>query len=198
MRFQRGRISYFVIPLAIPVTMTLGHPPLDWTMTLTNSIQPRRRHSSGGLRARAGFSIIEMLVVVILVGIVMSVAGLRVSGMMTQQRVIRAAGTIQGDMELAFALASRNRTPTKLVWTTSASAILLRVTDRTGATEFKRTDMRPMGLANGDVTASSSDVTVFPNGFASDTLSITISVTHNGVNYKRRVRMSRAGLIKVI
>jgi type II secretory pathway pseudopilin PulG len=47
----------------------------------------------------------EMLVVVILVGIIMSVAGLRVSGMMTQQKVIRAASTIQTQMETAFALA---------------------------------------------------------------------------------------------
>jgi prepilin-type N-terminal cleavage/methylation domain-containing protein len=47
------------------------------------------------LRARRGFSLMEMLIVVILVGIIMSVAGVRVSGMMTQQRVIRAASTIQ-------------------------------------------------------------------------------------------------------
>ena len=58
--------------------------------------------------------------------------------------------------------------------------------------------MKQLGLSNGDVTASSSTVTVFPNGFASDTLSFTFSVTKNGVNYKRRVRMSRAGLVKVI
>ncbi|HET9425079.1 MAG TPA: prepilin-type N-terminal cleavage/methylation domain-containing protein [Gemmatimonadaceae bacterium] len=167
-------------------------------MTLTNSIHLRRRISTRGLRARAAFSVLEMLVVVVLVGIIMSMAGLKVSSMITQQRVIRAASTVQTDMELAFAVASRNRAPTKLAYTSSSGAILLRVTDRTGATEYKRTDMKPMGLNNGDVTASSAEVTVFPNGFASDTLSITISVTQNGVNYKRRVRMSRAGLVKVI
>ena len=40
--------------------------------------------------------------------------------------------------------------------------------------------------------------TVLPQGLASDTLSIQVSVTVNGTNYKRRVRMSRAGMIKVI
>ena len=158
-------------------------------MTLTN---PSR------LRARAGFSILEMLVVVILVGIVMSVAGVRVTGMMTQQRVIRAASTIQTDMEMAYAIAGRNRVPMKIVFSTNAAAILVRVTDRDGATEYKRTDLKQLGLANGSVTASSNEVTVFPNGFASDTLSIQVSVTHNGVTHKRRVRMSRAGMVKVI
>ncbi len=197
MRFQRGRISYFVTPLAIPVTMTLGHQPVDWTMTLTNPTSTRRR-ASGGLRARPGFSIMELVIVVMLAGVVMSVAGLRVSGMMTQQKVIRAASTIQGDMELAFAVAGRNRAPTKLVWSSSASAVLLRVTNAAGTQEFKRTNMKQIGIVNGDVTVSSSGVTVFPNGFASDTLSLTISVTKNGKTFKRRVRMSRAGLVKVI
>lgn len=149
-------------------------------------------------RARRGFSVIEMLVVVILVGIVMSIAGVRVSGMMTQQRVIRAAGTIQTEMEMAYAIAGRQRVPITIRFSTSASSILLRVTSRDGTTEFSRNDFKQLGLSNGDVTASSNTVTVFPNGFASDTLSIQVSVTRNSVNYKRRVRMSRAGMVKVI
>ena len=157
-----------------------------------------RLTKSSRLRARRGFSIIEMLVVVILVGIVMSIAGVRVSGMMTQQRVIRAAGTIQTDFELAYAIAGRNRVPTKINFASSASAITITVTNRTGDTTFKRTDLKQLGLVDGDVTASSNAITVFPQGFASDTMSITISVTKNSINYKRRVRMSRAGMVKVI
>jgi prepilin-type N-terminal cleavage/methylation domain-containing protein len=151
------------------------------------------------LRARPGFSLMEMLIVVILVGIIMSVAGLRVSGMMTQQRVIRAAGTIQTQMETAFAMAGRNREPMKIVFATSASAITIKTTNRTGTTTFGTpTDLKRLGLSNGNVTASASEVTVFPNGFASDTLSIQVLVVRNGVTYKRRVRMSRAGLVKII
>src|ERR1044071_7400869 len=89
----------------------------EWTMTLTKQSR---------LRARHGFSLMEMLIVVILIGIVISVAGIRVSGMMTQQRVIRAASTIQTQMETAFALAGRNREPIKLTFATSASAITLK------------------------------------------------------------------------
>ena len=150
------------------------------------------------LRARAGFSLMEMLVVVILVGIVMSVAGVRVAGMMTQQRVIRAAGTIQTQMEKAFAIAGRNRQPIKISFSTSASAVQLKVTDRAGTTSYGNIDFKQMGLVNGDVTASASEVTVFPNGFASDTLSVQVLVTRGGATHKRIVRMSRAGLVKVI
>lgn len=150
------------------------------------------------LRARKGFSLMEMLVVVILVGIIMSVAGLRVSGMMTQQRVIRAASTIQTQMETAFALAGRQREPMKIVFTTGASAITVKTTNRTGTTTFATTDLKRLGLSNGNVTASASEITIFPNGFANDTLSIKVLVTRNGATYQRIVRMSRAGLVKVI
>jgi prepilin-type N-terminal cleavage/methylation domain-containing protein len=165
-------------------------------MTLTNSNQPRRRRAHAGLRTRPGFSVMEMLVVVIVVGIIMSVAGVRVSGMMSQQRVIRAANTVQTQMELAFAVAARNRSPTAIVW--SPGSMILQVTDRDITREYGRVDMKQIGLPFGAVTTSSNNVNVFPNGFASDTLSLTFSVTSNGTTYSRRVRMSRAGLVKVI
>lgn len=167
-------------------------------MRLMHSSYPRRRRFQAGLRPRHGFSIMEMLVVVILAGIIMSVAGVRVSGMMTQQRVIRAAGTVQTDLELAFAVAQRNRAPTRISWTASAGSLVLKISNRAGDTVYKRTDMKPMGINYGSVTTSSSAVDVFPNGFASDTFSLQISVTQNGRNYKRRVRMSRAGMVKVL
>ena len=150
------------------------------------------------LRARSGFSILEMLIVVILVGIVMSIAGVKMTTIMTQQRVVRAASTIQTDMELAYAVASRNRKPMRINFSSNAAAILITVTNRAGDTTYRRTNLKELGLSNGQVTASSAQIEVFPNGFASDTLSILVSVTHNGVTHKRRVRMSRAGLVKVI
>jgi prepilin-type N-terminal cleavage/methylation domain-containing protein len=167
-------------------------------MTLTNSKPARRLPQFGGLPARRAFTLMEVLVVVILVGIVMATAAPRVTTIRTQQRVIRAASVVQTDMELAYAIATRNRAPITLTWSSSASAMQLKVTSRDGATTYRTTDFKQLGLSNGDVTVSSSAVTVFPSGFASDTLSMTFSVTVDGKNYKRRVRMSRAGLVKVI
>jgi len=167
-------------------------------MTLTTFPTPPRRTRSAGLRARPAFSILEMLVTVILVTILMSIAGVRVAQMRSQQRVIRAASIVQTDLELAFALAQRNRTPTQINWNTTT--YILKILDRAGTKEFKRSNLKDnsIGLSSGDCTTSSSSVTVFPNGFASDTFSITISKTFNGVTTTRRVRMSRAGLVKVL
>jgi hypothetical protein len=87
----------------------------------------------------------------------------------------------------------------KITFASSASAITLRTTNRDGTTTFGTPiDFRQLGLSNGSVTASTSEITVFPNGFASDTLSIKVLVVRNGATYQRIVRMSRAGLIKVI
>src|SRR3954471_5573885 len=108
------------------------------------------------LRARRGFSLIEMLIVVILVGIVMSIAGVKMTNIRTQQRVVRGASTIQTQMETAFAIAGRNRAPTLITFSTSASAIYVKVTDRTGTTEYGRADLKRMGLSNGDVTSSAT------------------------------------------
>jgi hypothetical protein len=128
----------------------------------------------------------------------MSVAGVRVSGMMTQQRVIRAASTIQTQLETAFALAGRNREPMKIVFATSAAAITVKTTNRAGTTTFTTTDLKALGLSNGNVTASSNSIEVFPSGFASDTLNIQVLVSRGGATYKRVVRMTRAGQVKVI
>jgi prepilin-type N-terminal cleavage/methylation domain-containing protein len=149
------------------------------------------------LRVRRGFSLLEMLVVVILIGIIMSVAGVKMTNIRTQQRVVRAASTIQTQMEQAFAIAGRNRAPMLISFSTSSSAIYLRVTDRTATTEYGRVDFVRLGFKNGQVTASSNSVTVFPQGLASSTLTVTISVTVNGATYTRIVTMSRAGMIKV-
>src|SRR3954469_8197111 len=147
MRFPCGPVCYLVTPTAIPITMTdTVIRRREWTMTLTKQYR---------LRARPGFSLMEMLVVVILVGIIMSVAGVRVSGMMTQQRVIRAASTIQTQMETAFAMAGRNRVPIRILFATSASAITLKVTDRAGTTTYGTPlDFKQLGLSNGNVTVS--------------------------------------------
>jgi prepilin-type N-terminal cleavage/methylation domain-containing protein len=170
-------------------------------MRSAHSFGPRSgRSGSVSRRSRRGFSLLELMVVLVLIGIVTATAGVRVGAMMTQQRVTRAAGMIQSDMELAFALAGRNRKPMRLTWTANASQMTFRVTDRTGAIVYKSTDFKSssFGLSLGQVTASSNLVEVYPNGFASDTLAIQISVTRNSQPYTKRIRMSRAGLVKVM
>jgi prepilin-type N-terminal cleavage/methylation domain-containing protein len=149
-------------------------------------------------RPRHGFSILELVVVLVLVGIVGVISTGRISAMRAEQRVVRSAGVIQTQMEQAFALAGRNHVPMHIVW--NSTTMLLRVMDRSEATTYGTTNLSNsgFGLHASEITVSRNSTEVYPNGFANDTLSITITTQRGGTTYSKRVRMSRAGLVKVI
>jgi len=159
-----------------------------------------RSGSSGvpGLRSRPGFSLTELIITCILIGVVSAISAGRITSMRAQQEVTRSAGLIQTQMEKAFAIAGRNRAPIHILW--NPTTMTLTVTNRAetvtyGAPARLKDDY---GLKSGEVTASQNSVEVYPNGFAHDTLSISISTSRGGTTYAKRVRMSRAGLVKVI
>lgn len=142
---------------------------------------------------RAGFSMIEMMAALVVVGITSAMSAGRIHDLIIQQRIVRAATAAQNDLEAAFALAVRNRKPIRIVW--SATDMQLGVTDRAGTIAFRHTGLGPdaYGLRSGDVSFSSSPVEVYPNGLASDTLTITLT----GPNVTKRVRMTRAGMVMI-
>jgi prepilin-type N-terminal cleavage/methylation domain-containing protein len=167
-------------------------------MTLADFTQLRPGLSSvPRLRSRRGFSILELTVVLILVGIVTAISTGRISAMRAQQQVTRSASVIQTEMEKAFAIAGRNRAPIHILW--NPTTMVLSVTNRAETLEYGRTSLRQnFGLKPGDVTVTRDSTEVYPNGFANDTLSITITTKHGSTTYTKRIRMSRAGLVKVI
>ena len=83
-------------------------------------------------RARAGFSMVELILVLTIVGITFAISVGRIHDMMIQQRIARAATAVQNDLEGAFALASRNRRPIRISW--NSATMQLDVTDRAGTT----------------------------------------------------------------
>jgi prepilin-type N-terminal cleavage/methylation domain-containing protein len=164
---------------------------------------PARRSAAPGAPAaldapRSGFTLIELLLVVTIIGLVAGISVGRISNLVTQNRVVRASTVIRGDLETAFALAGRNRQPMRIQWV--SGPMELAVTDRSGTVSYRRTTLAgdAYRLAPGQVTVSSPLVEVFPNGLASDTLSIRISVTRGTTTFSRRVRMTRAGLVQVL
>jgi type II secretory pathway pseudopilin PulG len=142
--------------------------------------------------------LLEMMVVLMMVGVLSALSVGKIAGMRAEQRVVRAASVIQTEMEQAFALSGRNHAPMHILW--SSTTMILRVTDRSEATEYGRARLNDgnYGLRSSEVTVSRNTTEVYPNGFAQDTLSITISTQRGGTTYSKRVRMSRAGLVKVI
>jgi prepilin-type N-terminal cleavage/methylation domain-containing protein len=159
---------------------------------------PSGSSSLPGLRSRPGFSLLELIVTCILVGIVAAVSTGRITSMRAQQQVTRSAGQIQTQMEKAFAIAGRNRAPVHIVY--DPTQMTLSVTNRAETVTFGVPTRlgSDFGLTSSEVTASQSSVEVYPSGFAHDTLSITISTIRGSSTYTKRVRMSRAGLVKVI
>ena len=73
------------------------------------------RPTSLRLRARAGFSMIELIVVLVIVGIIFGISAGRIHDLIIQERVARAATAVQNDLEAAFAIATRNRRPIRIV-----------------------------------------------------------------------------------
>lgn len=150
-----------------------------------------------GLRSRPGFSLTELIITCILIGIISAISAGRITSMRAQQQVTRSAGLIQTQMEKAFAVASRNRAPMHIVW--NSTTMILSVTNRAETVTYGQARLKDdFGLKSGEVTTNLNSVEVYPNGFAHDTLSITISTSRGGSTYTKRVRMSRAGLVKVI
>jgi prepilin-type N-terminal cleavage/methylation domain-containing protein len=143
-------------------------------------------------RLRRGFSILELITVLVLIGVLASVSAGKVRDVMTQQRLYRASGVIQTNVEAAWALAARNRRPIEISWNSSNRQ--MSITDRAGTTNFRRTSLGqdPYGLTAGTVTFSKTRTEVFPDGLADDTLLITLS----SYGVTKKIWVSRAGLVQ--
>lgn len=141
---------------------------------------------------RRGFSLIEILVSVGLVGIALYISMPRVARLRDQSRVQRAAQALQAEVQQAFAIAGRNRVPIRLTW--NSSALQLQITNLAGNTVFRRRGVGTgsFGLNASNVTMTPSTLTVFPNGLANDSLVITVSRS----GFSRTVRVARSGMIR--
>jgi prepilin-type N-terminal cleavage/methylation domain-containing protein len=145
------------------------------------------------MRIRAGFTMLELLTVMVIVGLLGAMSAGRIHDIMIQQRVYRAATVVQTNVQSAWAIAGRNSRPVRIAW--DASKLQLDVTDRAGTTFYRRAGLGrdPYGLASGAVSFSRTPVEVYPNGLANDTLLITIS--QEGVT--KRIWVSRAGQVQI-
>lgn len=145
------------------------------------------------LPRQRGFTLLELLIVVVMIGLICLMAFGRTSSMMTQWRVSRAAQAYGEELQSAFALVGRNRKP--LMITLDKTTMELRLSDRNGVT-YRRRNIGPTSaykLDAADVSASRLTVEVFPPGLAADSMSVVIS-RHGQF---RRIRMLRGGLVQI-
>jgi prepilin-type N-terminal cleavage/methylation domain-containing protein len=143
--------------------------------------------------ARRGFTMLELVVVIVIVGIMASLVAPAISRVIQHNRVNRAAAVIASDMQNAFAVAARQREPVRVQ--ADASTRSYQFIDRkTGNVLRIRTfygDTSEYRLTS--LVFKTPTFDVFPNGVSSvpDTINLA-----NG-NYAKVITLSTAGFVRV-
>ena len=142
--------------------------------------------------ARPGFTLIEGLIVVIILGVLGTLAMPAMERGVMRSRADRAAFILQNDLRNAFTLASRQRKP--VVFAPNSANRSYQILDRETNTVMLHRDLGSRQAFG--ITAISSNptrVTIFPNGTASGTFTVTLGSGNN----IRTISMSRVGHVRV-
>lgn len=145
---------------------------------------------------RPGFSMLELLIVVSMIGLMSLMAFGRTSSMVTQWRVTRASQAFAEELQAAFAIVGRDRRPVMITF--DKPSMELRITSRDGTVTYRRRSIGPSsayGLQPANIinAVAPVPVIVFPPGLAGDTLSVEI----RRQGKYRRIRMLRGGLVQI-
>jgi len=141
-----------------------------------------------------GFTLFELLIVVVILGIAATMMGPAMSRIVRHQRVNRASMIIVSDLQNAFAVAARQREPVR-VQADAASRSYQFVDRKTGAVLRIRAfygDTSEYKLSTLLFTPATFDV--FPNGVSSAPVTIDLA---NG-DYARRITASTAGFVRLV
>ena len=142
--------------------------------------------------ALAGYTLIEVVIVLLIIGLLAAMALPAVSQLMQSGRLDAAQAVVASDLQTALSIAGRQRKPVRISW--DSAAVAYTISDRASATAFR---VRPLGIGSEfsmtSVTFVPATVDVFPGGVASAAL--TVRVSWNGS--ARTVTMTRTGLVRL-
>jgi Tfp pilus assembly protein FimT len=144
---------------------------------------------------RAGFTVIEMILVFSMLAIVVAVVAPRTTKAIQRARLDRAATIVANDLESGFALASRQRKPVRLTRGTATGTVQYTFAARnTGAALLTRHLGRNTEFSLTSIAFSQNVIDFFPTGRASQPLNVTLTANTGS----RCVTMTRAGFVRVL
>lgn len=152
-------------------------------------------------RTRRGFTILELLIVIVMVSLLAAVSLGRTGRILASWRVNRAAQAMSEELQKGFALVGRNRKPVIIRFDKRTMVLSIRARTDTVYTrrsfgkesEYSLDSMDVRLAAGDDVKPVTLNLEVYPPGLAADSLSIVIRKP----GAFRRVRMLRGGLVQI-
>ena len=142
-------------------------------------------------RAHSGFTLLETIIVLVVVAMLAALGTPMVNRAIGHSRVHNSASVVAGDLQLAFSLASRQRSPLRI--TVDPSGRNYRITTRAGTVIKERHLGEQADLHVSTMVSSVTTLDVFPNGLSSGPIAITVGI--NG--YAQTITMTRAGQVRV-
>ena len=152
------------------------------------------RHNGDSQGFQIGFSMIELIAVVMIVGIMATIGGPAMARVVRHTRTNRAASIIASDLQNAFAVAARQREPVRIQADAPTQSYQF-IDRKTGSVIRIRTfygDTSEYKLTSLVFTPATIDV--FPSGVSSSPITIDLA---NG-DYARHITASTAGFIRVV
>jgi prepilin-type N-terminal cleavage/methylation domain-containing protein len=147
---------------------------------------------------RAGFTMIEMLIVFIVFGISAKIALRSVGDTLRRNRVTKTAAVLSTDLEQGFSIAARLRVPVRVRIYHSATRRQFIVRQRDDTTfKYRVRELRSGDFGVDTLITSTDSLDIMPNGLATDTLRLTLGVDSRGSRYTKVIRVTRAGLVRV-
>jgi Tfp pilus assembly protein FimT len=135
---------------------------------------------------------LELLIVIVIFGVLAIAAMPKFKDITTHARVNQAAMVVSQDLSQAVTDAVRHRKPIRIAQGADLQSIT--VSDRATGTVLST---RGLGASDGyyldSVSFSVTPVDVFPNGFTSSALTVTVW----DESYSRQVTMSRVGWVRM-
>jgi Tfp pilus assembly protein FimT len=140
---------------------------------------------------------IEMLVVFVVFAAAVMISIRSVGDTLRRDRVSKIASIVSADLEQAFAIAARLRTPVSLRIDPTNRTFM--VTNRANTLRYRTRTFTSSGDFPLDfIEANNTAIDIMPSGLSTDTLHLTLGIyTQGGAKYTKAVRVSKAGFVRV-